>query len=126
MKLEKSYLLAVVWALIILVLSILPSSSLPSLSWSDFLGADKLAHLGVYMILCFLVVWAFTNSKYPAKYKNGIILSSTYGVLMEVLQFLIYTGRNFEVLDIIANIIGSILGAVFFKFFFKYFNTWKD
>jgi VanZ family protein len=125
LKLEKSRLITIGWALIILVLSLLPSSSLPSLSWSEFLGADKLAHLGVYMIFSFLLVLTFNNSRPKLKYRSAILFSSAYGILMEVLQFLIYTGRNFEFLDIIANIIGSFLGTIFFTFLVKYFNIWK-
>ena len=35
-----------------------------------------------------------------------------YGILMELLQFLISSGRSFDFFDIIANIIGAIVTAI--------------
>ena len=90
------------------------------------MGADKIAHLGVYLILTIFIIWTLAELNSKAKLKKGIIAASTYGLVMEILQLLFYTGRNFEFLDIIANIIGSFLGAIFFNLFVKYFKLWKD
>ena len=109
----------------ILALSIMPTSSLPKFDWSNLIGFDKLAHLGVYSILSFLILYGANSIQGSKMYIKAIVVSSAYGVLMEILQFSFYTGRYFEILDIIANIIGSFLGAVFFKLLDKYFNIWK-
>jgi len=46
-----------------------------------------------------------------------VVLASSimYGIWIEILQFTITTGRNFEIPDIIANIVGCIFGVLLYK-----------
>ena len=122
---QKSYLLAIRWAILILVMSLIPGSSLPNFDWSDLVGIDKIGHAGVYLILTFLICLRKLIIPRWKKLMVAVGLSSIFGIVMEVLQLTIYTGRNFEFLDIIANIIGSFLGAFLYNLFTNKF-LWKD
>jgi len=92
-------------------------------SWMDFVSVDKFGHAVVYGILTILILRGFftKNSKKVLAASTLVlaaVISSAYGVSMEIMQFSFFPNRFFEVLDIIANIIGSIIGVYIFKHFF--------
>ena len=92
-------------------------------SLSDIVGTDKIGHLVIYAAFSFLMFFGIAKSrkKMPGNTNALLVvgLSSGYGVMMELMQFTFFTGRYFEVLDIIANIIGSFVGLFIAKFFFN-------
>ena len=106
------------WAVVILVLSVMPGQQLPSVEW--LWSADKWAHAAVYGILAWLLFNALSRH-YPAGlpvFGRALILAGGYGLLLEVIQYLFFPGRYFELGDAIANIFG-ILVAIFLR---KLFN----
>lgn len=114
----KVYIPAIVWAIIILVLSGLPGQNLPQFNFGSLFEADKIGHFGVYFILSLCLFWAFFKQKRLNAHFAflAILISSSYGILMEIGQYSIFPGRYFEFFDIVANIIGSISSLIFFKF----------
>ena len=74
--------------------------------------SDKILHLLAY--ICLGVLWTRTV-KYTWRcisFQTSLILIisiTLYGVLIEIGQ--IYTGRYFEIADIIADAVGSIVGV---------------
>ncbi len=99
---------------ILTTLSLLPGSTFPEISWSAMLSLDKIAHVVIYMLL-FLVIARDQKLASGYSQRKGMLILlflSGYGVLLEVLQQNFFTGRYFEVLDIIANIIGLIVGLL--------------
>lgn len=118
-----AYLPAILWALVILYLSTGPGVNLPS-SWGDIFQLDKLAHLVVYGILTALFLWGKlkkegSNNLVQSDWLIAILVSSFYGIGMEILQYAFFPNRYFEYLDIFANIIGSFLGVLIFKHYFQ-------
>lgn len=123
---SKSYLYfvpAVLWGLLIFMLSTNTPVEVGPVDWLDFVSIDKVGHLTFYFIFCCLVCWGFTRMSSGAKYisVSKVVLSIAivviYGVVMEFLQLEFYEGRHLEFMDMVANTIGAILGAVFFKKF---------
>ncbi len=117
----KAYLYPISWALFILFLSANPGINLPESFW-DLLAIDKLAHAFVYGVLSCLLLYSFflNDQKNIQKMKMiSIIISSIYGILMEIMQYLFFPNRYFEFLDILANIIGAIIGVSIYRYFFK-------
>lgn len=51
--------------------------------------------------------------------KIGFFLGLIYGVLIELLQAWVFTSRNYDFADILANTTGCILGVIFFKLNFS-------
>lgn len=73
-------------------------------------GNDKLAHLGSYVVLAFLMVMSFRVSANVFVSGSGLtILLVVYGALIESLQP--YTGRSFDPLDMGMNALGAAAGA---------------
>lgn len=107
----KSYWPAAMWALVIFVLTILPTNKIPHPpDWN--ISIDKLVHFGLFMILSLLL-----HFKQHAKAKLlgqqqliwMTLLMVIYGLLLEMAQILVPT-RNFSWLDLIADALGAIAG----------------
>lgn len=116
----KYFIPAILWACLILYLSSGPSVQFPPSFW-DFLAIDKIGHFVFYGILAYLIAFGFCK-KNQVILKNtllkSLIISSIYGISMELMQYSFFPNRYFEVLDIIANISGSLLGILFFKYIY--------
>ena len=119
---RKRFFPAFLWAIIICVLSLMPSRNLTELRF-DLLAPDKLAHVAVYALLSFLWLWGYkeTNRK-----KVSIVLlgSIILGVLLEIAQYLFFPDRFFELYDILANVIGAIIGIIALFFYHKTLSVW--
>ena len=111
-------MLALVWALVILILSVVPGETLPKVGWRAVIHFDKIAHAVVYAILALAMSWSIMKRKqFSIKTAAVIVLiCSLYGILLEMVQHSFLSDRFFEIPDIIANIIGSIIGAGFVFF----------
>lgn len=116
----KYFIIAIIWSVIIAVLSFAPNSSLPEIKL-NFFEPDKLAHAGVYFLLNAFLLWGFwQNGRLEAKTIWWCFgLSCAYGILMECAQYAFFPHRYFELYDIIANIIGSLLGLIVAFFLIK-------
>lgn len=112
----KTYLPVLLWFLLITVLSLTPAVQLPSV---PFLTSDKLAHAFFYGVFAWLMLRGYRRSA-----KNGwnlptaacvfCALSSIYGALMEVFQYVFIPGRYFELGDMLANTFGAIVGVLLY------------
>ena len=106
---------AVLWSLVILVLTLIPGNALPDVG---FFQIDKVVHFFIFGLLMILSSFGITKTREvkgaPA---NPILITSlysiTFSIMIEILQKFI-PGRNFSVADIIANVIGVGLGYLVF------------
>ena len=116
----KKFILSIIWASIIGVMSLMPKSSLSTPKLINLKHADKVVHMAIYALLSILVLRAL-NMKHGKILQNPwpFIVIIGYGILLELLQKYTSVGRSFEFLDIIANISGVLLGIVLFKLFIK-------
>ena len=86
------------------VLSVLPTPQM------DGLESDKLNHLIAYTVLTLLLVLALSGDRtLPRGYWVALLSLLLYGALIEVVQH--YTGRQFDLMDMVANAVGVLLGA---------------
>ncbi len=111
---SKLYLfLALIWMCEITFLSLFHLES-TSESWLDFPHKDKIGHFGFYFGFVFL--WHLFFKSIQVKALKKIVLGAIiYGVLMEILQYIMPYGRMFDLKDILANITGAILAYFFIK-----------
>jgi VanZ family protein len=96
----------IIWALIILTVSVIPGTDLPSLSiWEP----DKVMHAFVYGVLTILLFYALQKAMFPRV--NKIIFTTAlcilYGFIIELIQ-LALPSRSFDMLDALANAIGCL------------------
>lgn len=120
MKLSRKVFikLAVFWTVLIFILSVLSAKQINRLNVIDIFGIDKVGHILFYTMLSFFWSGVFYNAR------NGkffiIFLCSSFGFLLEILQFYLFIGRSFELYDALANILGVLSGVLLFdKLTFK-------
>ena len=91
----------------ILLLTTMNANALPR-ALNTLSGTDKLAHAAVFGLLTALILWGM---KKQGRTGWGLLLapviSSGYGLVIEILQLTFFPHRHFELFDIMANIIGS-------------------
>ncbi|MFT7230574.1 MAG: VanZ family protein [Bacteroidia bacterium] len=115
MKLNRAYILAILWTLFIASSCLLPPSAFRSFSFNTLLGLDKIVHFVLYAI--FILLWALAFRYISLKQKIALLLMGiTYGVLIEVLQSTMAIGRNYDIGDIVSNIIGCVTGVILISF----------
>ena len=117
----QKYWASLLWALVLAFLMLLPQEAFPQ---SKLLSYDKLAHIGVFAILSFLVLFGFRKktNKRPLENKyliRVLTICVVYGMVLESLQSLV-PGRMTDVYDLIANTLGAIVGVGVFSTFIKY------
>lgn len=97
---------------LIATLSLLPLKDLPNIPL--FPGEDKLIHMSMYFIMAIVLLWGFLYKQINRWYIYGFII--VWGFSMEVIQLIMHVGRNFSMLDMLANIIGAFLGIMLFHY----------
>ena len=109
-------IITILWALTILVLSFLPSSSFPSVNvWSP----DKIVHVFIYLILAIFLGIAIIQTY--GKISLKLLIISTIGCIsfgwaIEIFQPIL-TDRYYELYDIVADAIGAIIGSMIVNLF---------
>jgi VanZ family protein len=115
---------ALLWALFILALCGLPGSAIPELSFLDWLKPDKIIHLVLFGVLSFLLIKGlngyYSSSIQATNAKTfAVIVSSLYGVIVEILQEYFFEDRHGDMFDAIADALGALLGVPFYNFWIK-------
>lgn len=113
--------LAAAYALLLAYLSLSPGQRLPKiLSWSDLFSPDKIAHFGAYAVLALLLCLALGRLSLVQRTFIAVLAAAGYGALMEFLQAVAGTGRDFDPVDMVANLLGAILGGGLYVLFLKF------
>ena len=101
-------MVAILWSLIVLLLSLLPGSDLPTTNWIDDYHLDKLAHFLFYGIWAILLCRIFSSRRFLI-----FIVLAFLGILLEYVQGTYLSGRDFSVFDICFNLFGCVCGILF-------------
>ncbi|MDX1478808.1 MAG: VanZ family protein [Saprospiraceae bacterium] len=110
------------WGAMVVTLSLLPGETAGRLGVLNVPHADKIAHLGVYLILAVLMLHGFARMRAATRKQDLVITVMTgmaLGLVLEGMQHLVGAERHFEVLDIIANFIGTLSGSAMFNVLLK-------
>jgi len=108
----KNFWPGIVWGIIIVILSAVPGNYFPEIqSFSDWLSPDKIVHITLYFVFCFFVQKGII--KHYHHYKKPLLIGALFvvifGGLMEIMQHYLFTGRNGNIFDFLANLFGCIL-----------------
>ena|SRR5690554_1312974 len=112
------FILAWLWGILILILTLMPGSAIPVFSFSNLFQIDKLAHLVFFFVLSYLMIKSFAQKEQRSFFKINyilfsILISFLYGLTLEILQHFI-PGRGLDPLDVLANTTGAILGGLIY------------
>lgn len=111
-----------IWAGIIFLLILMPGQQFPEMG--NLFSFDKLAHLGVFAVLSFLMIVGFTKqSKYLNLRRNAIkysmVISLLYALVLESVQAIV-PDRYANFYDMAFNTLGVISGYLFFILVYKF------
>ncbi len=112
----KKRIIAILYALMILILTHLPEDNMPielgEYYWGS-IGLDKLTHIGVYGLMAWLFMWSVSK---PLAIKGQLLILAGIIVLSGVDEYTQrYVGRYCCVLDWVANALGAAFGFVAYK-----------
>lgn len=105
---------AVLWALAILVLTLMPAREVPGWPWADRVQLDKWVHAFLFGVQCVLLGLALTGV-WPQAGRTGTYIMATvvavaYGGIIELLQESMGNGRHGDTMDLLADAAGVLLG----------------
>ena len=111
---------SVFWALLILVLCLMPSEDVPNPGWT-FPHLDKLVHFGLFLVLAFFLCAGLADRPKVAYGKIWFIvitLSFLYGGIIELLQANFFN-RSGDVWDLAADVAGAVVGCLLYPVWHK-------
>ncbi len=81
---------------------------------------DKLAHMGMFAVLVLTIMVAFRKQGYSRTLRNharkmAMLMSITYGGILEYFQGSLFPQRVTDPMDFVANTLGVFLGIVLFR-----------
>lgn len=105
----------------------LPGKYFPTVvTFWEWLGPDKIAHLLLFAAFSFASLWGyrkkFLNKNYHNKKKLFTIVCLTtisYGGITELLQKYLFINRYCSLFDFIADLIGCVIGIFIFILFLQ-------
>ena len=109
--------LGIAWSLLILSVCLMPGDNLPSSSFLNFIGLDKVVHTTLYFVLMILVGKGLVTYFRSSYSRNKIfVIAFLYclilGVGIEFIQSVFVAGRLGDIFDVSANVIGASIGVV--------------
>jgi len=112
----KHYLWVLLWAIVVLVLCLIPPSQITSNRVVLFEGVDKLVHTVFYFVFSVLLYDALIRARRTTRPTFSILwrvvlLSTFFALLTELLQWKVFTYRSAEIWDLVANMIGIGIGT---------------
>ncbi len=124
----KHFWPAVLWALLVLILTGLPGNYFPEVpTFWDLLEPDKIVHIFIFGV--FTVLMALGLTRHYGKLRSASAITTqaigtgiAYGAITELLQGYVFIGRTASIYDFIANSVGCLAGYLLFKLvLLKYF-----
>lgn len=108
---------AIIWAIIIFILLVMPGSDIPANDFFELIYFDKWVHFGLFAVLTLFLCYPFIQlQKTVIKgYFYMPFLSAGYGIMMEFVQKYFTTTRTFDVTDIIADTAGVVCAIVLLR-----------
>jgi VanZ family protein len=106
--------LAALWAVLVLLLTLMPGDDVPRWEWARVVQLDKWVHAGLFGVQAVLLGWAGQQvRKWPRVWLSaacGMLASVAYGAAIEGMQTLLDWGRQGELADLLADAAGALLG----------------
>ncbi len=112
------YKFSIVLALIIALLSLVPSSSMPQSSLFSINSLDKIVHFSMYAFFGFVALLE-SRCKLDCQRYHTLLIFAIFSLsaIIEVLQATVVATRSAEWMDLFANFSGLLVGYLAFRFF---------
>jgi len=112
------YKFSIILAMVIVLLSLIPGSSMPESSLFSIPSLDKIAHLCLYALFSFVALLESHCQPYCLRFHIILLLLIfLLSAMIEVLQATVVATRSAEWLDLLANFSGLVTGYAAFRVF---------
>lgn len=111
--------IAISWTASVAILCLISFNTLPSIGVSD---ADKYVHATfhfVFTMLWGMYFWKKQHDISIPRIVTIVIISLSFGILIEFLQETLTTTRHADILDVAANLTGALIALFVFVFIKK-------
>ncbi len=111
----KYFLPGIAWFFVVGVLTLMPASDVPEVSWMDNIpNFDKLVHAGLFGGLALLFSLPLLKSQLSQKQKFNYSIKISlaaiiWGITIEFLQKFYVPSRDFDLMDWAADAVGVII-----------------
>ena len=117
--------LAILWAIFVVIMCDIPMSDSGIMGVAFFEGFDKLAHTGFFFVLTVLLFFGKIKQQNSYSYRPLTILkilavTTALGVLIEVLQLVVFTYRSADWWDLFADMTGVGMGIFSYIFLHRF------
>lgn len=124
MRYLRNYIWAIVWAILMLTILLLPSRSFEVDSVKFYEGFDKMVHCGIFFILGILLYWeSILKSKRGVNkwlsITKVVVSTVIFAFITEAAQQYLSPTRTADFWDIFADITGIGMATFAFMFFYK-------
>jgi hypothetical protein len=115
----KRFIPGIAWFIVVCIILFLPGHDVPQMGdWLQQMDFDKLIHLSMFAILITLICWPFYKSgiEKKKKYRYFIliaVLGCLWGYSSELIQKYWAIGRDYELMDWVADSMGCFLACLF-------------
>lgn len=111
---------SIIWAAFIIVLCGIPGNQMNKVKIIDIPHLDKFVHFVLYSVFTLLLISENNRQRVHRKVTVDAILiaasiSLSYGVLIEVLQKVLFINRGADIWDMIANTAGFLVAAISYR-----------
>ena len=100
--------LAVIWAIIIFILLLIPKKNFDNPKFHVIENLDKIIHFFIFAVCNFLLFKASYSKLTAIKRLKYTFLIILYGIILECFQEIPFIKRSFDIKDILANALGAI------------------
>ncbi|MBN1768354.1 MAG: VanZ family protein [Prolixibacteraceae bacterium] len=118
MQKKIKYFYLFVWITLLSYALLTPPKALPKLQL--FQHFDKVVHFGMFFTLFIILVPIYLKGQnYIKSYLFSFFTSISTGIVFEILQNKLYTGRTGSLPDAIADTAGAIVAVLFYHYFIR-------
>jgi VanZ family protein len=123
---KKLFIISLLWAVLILVLSSIPGNSFPKITAIPHL--DKLVHGALFFIFSLFIIAPldFHHNKSISKAAPFIVLIivGLYGGIIEIAQENWFINRSGDPIDLYSDLAGGIIAVLLYYFLAKRLIIW--
>jgi VanZ family protein len=103
------FILALLYVTFISVMFFLPGSAFPKETWLSKIYFDKWVHIGFFLVLLLLWLWALLPSRLGTYWLLAI--AAVYGISVEIVQDQFVSNRSFDLGDWVADMTGALVAV---------------
>lgn len=117
----NSFIPAIIWWTIVLVLMCTPGRDFPRLgSWTELISLDKLIHIFMFGLMAYLFNRAIASRDRSLHYKKQLFIKiamacAIWGLTIEFIQHYFIPGRGFDMYDFLADGVGCFFAYLYSK-----------